>query len=500
MRFLSALAGLLVASTLFFARGSVAEEPPPEAVTDPWTLEARRHFKNGVKLYQEGNPSGALVEFESAYKKKPGPGSLQNIALCQKALLRYAEAADTLKLLLEKHGSELTEEEKTAARQAHDELEAQLGSIVVRVRPSHARVTLDGRPLDRASLGVPLRINAGDHVIAADAPGYTRATKSVRVASGAASAPVDLALTPVMGFLAIRTNDPSAVVAIDGRPVGMGDWSGPVSPDDDHLVQVYRTGYEPFETRVSVEVGETKAVAGTLGARVGAAGAPPDEGALPPPPQAKPQLGWYSIAGLNVLGTSAAPLDFDNADAKGGALSLNLRLGRRVWTTLGAEFLLDAGSLTVEGACDKGHPELMDPHECGTSTEISRNYQMGWFRTGPVVRFSTPGQAFRGGAGIGAGLVWHQLKVARHEGQDFDGGKGNGWDGFFLLELGAAYHFGHLSLGLDFIAQFDGTGSLEATFDEVSQKPFDQSGGVIPMLGIGLRVGYSQWATEKKKR
>jgi hypothetical protein len=443
------------------------------------------------------------VEFEAAYKKKPGPGSLQNIALCQKALLRYAEAADTLKLLLERHGSELSEEEKTAARLAHDELEAQVGSVVIRVRPSHARVTLDGRSLDITTLGVPVRTNAGDHVVAADAPGYARATKTVRVGAGATSPPVELALTPVMGFLDVRTNDPAAVIAIDGRPVGMGSWSGPVSPDEDHLVQVYRTGYEPFETRVSVDVGETKPVVGALGARVGAAGAPPDQGALPPPPKAKPQLGWYSVAGLNLLSRGAAPLDFDisGEGVEGGAVSLNLRLGRRVWTTLGAELILDAGSLTVEGACDEGHPNLIDgPHECDTSNEISRNYQMGWFRLGPLVRFSTPGETFRGGAGIGAGLVWHQLKVARHEGQDFDGGTGKGWDGFFLLELGAAYHFGHLSLGLDFIVQVDGTASLESTFDGVERKPFEEAGGVIPMLGIGLRVGYSQWATEKKKK
>jgi hypothetical protein len=499
MRFVAAFLGFCFASALLAlaADAVAADPPPPDTTADPWTLEARKHFRNGVKLYQEGNPAGALVEFEEAYRKKPGPGSLQNVALCQKALLRYAEAADTLKLLLERHGGELSEEEKTAARLALDELEAHVGVIVVRVRPSHARVTLDGRPLDVVSLGGPLRTNAGDHVVAADAPGYARATKSVRVTGGATAPPVDLVLTPVMGFLDVRTNDPSAVVAIDGRPVGMGSWSGPVSPDEDHLVQVYRTGYEPFETRVSVDVGETKQVRGALGARVGKAGAPPDAGALPPPPKAKPQLGWYSVAGLNLLGTAAAPLDFDISgdNAKGGAFALNLRLGRRVWTTLGAELILDAGSLTVEGACDEGHSS------CGTSSEISRNYQLGWFRTGPLVRFSTPGEKFRGGAGIGAGLVWHQLKVAPAEGrQDIDGGKGNGWDGFFLLELGAAYHFGHLSLGVDLIAQVDGAGSLDATFDSEERKPFAQSGGVIPMLGIGLRVGYSQWATEKKKR
>src|SRR5688572_12729410 len=60
------------------------------------TAEARRHFKLGIKLYQDTNYPGALAEFEAAYAAKPGPGSLQNVALCQKALFRYREAAATL--------------------------------------------------------------------------------------------------------------------------------------------------------------------------------------------------------------------------------------------------------------------------------------------------------------------------------------------------------------------------------------------------------------------
>jgi hypothetical protein len=506
MRFLRAVTGLLVALSLAgLTRAGRAAEPPPgaETVTDPWTTDARKHFKNGVRLYQAAKYAEALAEFQAAYQKKPGPGSLQNVALCQKALLRYAEAADTLKLLLERHANELSEEEEAAASTARDELEAHVGTIVIRVSPSHAKTMLDGRLLDSASLGVRLRTNVGEHTVVADAPGFGRATKSVRVAAGANDVPVDLALTPVMGFLDVRASDPAAVVAIDGRPVGLGTWAGPVSPGEDHLIQVYRTGFEAFETRVTVAVGETKAVSGTLGARIeGAAGGPPpDTGALPPPPTAKPVLGWYSIAGLNLLGTGAAPLDFDvsGEGTNGGAFSLNLRVGRRLWTTLGAEVLLDAGSLTVERACDKGHEELTDgPHDCDTPGEIQRNYQLGWFRLGPLVRLSTPGQKWRFGAGFGAGLVWHQLKVARHEGQDFDGGRAAGWDPFFLLEVGFAYHFGHLSIGLDLAAQIDGAGSLEGTFDGARRKAFDQSGGTLPMLGFGLRAGYSQWAADKK--
>jgi hypothetical protein len=505
MRFRTVLvAWLHGAGLLAVAAIAKAADPPAEGVTDPWTAEARRHFKTGVKLYQEANYAGALAEFEAAYQKKPGPGSLQNVALCQKALLRYAEAADTLKLLLERHGSELSEEEKTAAKVAYDDLEAHVGSVILQVRPPHARVTFDGRTIDAASLGAPLRTNFGDHTIVADAPGYGRAMKTVKVASGA-PVTVEIALTAVMGFLDVRSNDAAAVIAIDGRPVGLGNWSGPVSPDDEHLVQVYRAGYEPFESRVAVAVGETKPIVGTLGARVGTSARTADSGALHPPPKAQPKLGWYSVFGLNALGTGAAPLDFDISgdDTNRGALSVGLRLGKRVFPTFGIEALLDAGTLNVADACDEAsEPPPDDPEAfaCGSSGQVDRNYQLGWFRFGPAARLSTPGETWRFGAGFGTGLVWHQLKVARHEGQDADGGKATGWDPFFLLEIGFAYHFGHLSIGLDVMAELDGATSLEANFDGRNRSAFEESGNVIPMLGIGLRAGYSQFPTEKKRR
>jgi hypothetical protein len=493
MRLCTMLAGWVHGALLFaVVPAAKAADPPPEVVTDPWTTEARRHFKSGVKLYQEANFAAALAEFEAAYQKKPGPGSLQNVALCQKALLRYAEAADTLKLLLERHGGELSEEEKTAARLAYEELEAHVGSIVIRVRPAHAKVTLDGRSLDAASLGTPLRTSQGDHTLVVQAPGYERTSRAVRVASGAVPLSVDVALTPVMGFLDVRASDPSAVIAIDGRPVGLGTWSGPVTPGEDHLVQVYRTGYEPFETRVSVDVGETKPIAGTLGERVEAAATHSDAGTLPPPPAARPKLGWYSIAGLSFIGTNTAPLglDVDGETANTGA-SLSLRVGRRVWAAFGMEALLETGSINVERAC---------ADFCGSDDRVNRNFQLGWFRFGPAARITTPGEKWRFGAGFGTGLVWHQLKVARHEGLDADGGKAAGFDPFFLFEVGANYHFGHLSIGVELSAAVDGAGSLDGTFDGRNQRPFEGSGNAIPMLGIGVRAGYHQFPPEKKRR
>jgi hypothetical protein len=503
MRSPAVLAGsLLLGALLATPRSSRASPPPADAPLDPKTAEARRHFKSGTKLYQEENYAGALAEFEAAYENKPGPGSLQNVALCQKALVRYAEAADTLRLLLERHGAELSDEERTAARTAMEELEAHVGSFTVSVRPAHAQVSLDGRVLDASALGAPIRTNAGEHALVAVAPGYTRVTQSVRVVAGARPVPVELVLAPVMGFLEVTATDPAAVVAIDGRPVSMGGFTGPLSPDEEHLVQVYRAGYEPFETRVTLRVGETRRIAGTLGPRTGgttsAAGEP---GAVPASPNAKPKLGWYSIAGLNVFGMGPAPLRFDTeGDAtSGGALSLNLRLGRGVKKTLGVEVLVDAGQLNVEDACDTATSEGDVAGDCDSADRVSRNYQLGWFRLGPVVRLTTAGEHVRLGGGFGAGLVWHELRVAAHAAdENRQGGEAAGWDAFALLEVGVAYHFGHLSIGLDLVGQVDGASSLEGRFDGANRRPFDRSGNALPLLGIGLRAGYSQWTLEKK--
>jgi hypothetical protein len=346
-----------------------------------------------------------------------------------------------------------------------------------------------------------MRANAGDHALVATAPGYTSVTQSVRVVAGAPALAIKLVLAPVMGFLAIEATDPSAVVAIDGRPVGMGGWTGPVDPGEEHLVQVYRSGYEPFETRVAVAVGETKRIAAALGAPASdPTSARTDGGPPPPAPDPKPNLGWYSIAGLNLFGRGPAPLSFDTSgdDTTGGALSVNLRLGRHVKKMLGVEMLLDAGTLNVENACDTATVEGDVAGECGGPDEITRNYQRGWFRFGPLVRLTTTGRLVRVGAGAGAGLVWHQLRVASHAAdENRQGGKAAGWDAFGLLEVGISYHIGHLSIGLDLIAQVDGASSLDGRFDGVEQRAFDRSGDALPTLGIGLRAGYSQWGTEK---
>src|SRR5690606_19222367 len=138
-RLLSATAAFVSFTTLnpLVAAGDDAGARPPQAEQQAL---GRQHFRNGVKLFQDGNYSGALAEFEAAYRLKPSAASLQNIALSLKALFRYSEAAETLNRLLARHGSELTQAERTTIREAIDELSSLVGTIVLRVQPTNARI------------------------------------------------------------------------------------------------------------------------------------------------------------------------------------------------------------------------------------------------------------------------------------------------------------------------------------------------------------------------
>src|SRR6187549_428446 len=148
----------LAPRSAFAAPAAESEAPSPTPSAEA-TAEARRHFKLGIKLYQDTNYPGALAEFEAAYAQKPGPSSLQNVALCQKALFRYREAAATLEELLRAHEGELSEGERKAVADAIAELHGLVGSIVVNVEPSDAKVTIDGRAVSLGELRAGVDVN-----------------------------------------------------------------------------------------------------------------------------------------------------------------------------------------------------------------------------------------------------------------------------------------------------------------------------------------------------
>jgi hypothetical protein len=472
---------LALGATPTLAQAPPIETTPPET-PDQQTLEARRHFKSGTKLYRDGNYGGALAEFEEAYRLKPGAGSLQNVALSQKGLFRYSEAAATLEQLLAKHAGELSDGERLAVVEALAELKGLMASIKLRVQPEGARVLLDGRPLSTSDWATPIVVNVGEHTLTADAPGYASERRVVRVAGGQRDVPIELALRCVAGFVHVTSNDPTANIAIDGLPKARRAYKGPVEPDSDHLLQVYRDGVEPFEQ--TFQVGLCKTV--TIAARLeGLDAAPATEVATAQqPPSAPPtrvHKGFYGLLTLDLLGLSRQPLavEISKAQSGGGLGALGLRAGYRLSSPVALDLRLDVGALDVVGAYD-------------STAMTTRDYSLRSIHFGPNLKLMTTGEKLRFVTTVGAGIVHHRLAVDGSG--DFQKDEVRGLDPYFSLELALGFNYGRFLGELGLVALIDGSTALQKGFREDANKNLTRDlGTTLPMVGLGLRGGFSQW-------
>src|SRR5512145_968981 len=120
-----------------------APTDPSPAVDSNAKADSRRHFDNGVNLFEDRNYQAALAEFEAAYRQYPSASALQNIALCQKQLYRYSDARESLIRLKREHLGELEAADQTAVDDAIRELANLIGSVRVSVQPANAKITLD---------------------------------------------------------------------------------------------------------------------------------------------------------------------------------------------------------------------------------------------------------------------------------------------------------------------------------------------------------------------
>lgn len=471
-------------------KAAAPDKPPSKA-----KRAAVRHFKNGVKLYQDKNYKGALAEFEAAYRLKPGASSLQNVALCLKALFRYSEAADTLEKLLQKHGSEIDDQERAEVEAAIDELSSLVGSVHIQVEPPGARVSVDGREISRKAREKDIRLDVGEHTVTASAPGYASVSQVVRVAGGQKHIPVGIALTPTMGFVTVEIDDPDAAIAIDGKAEAFSHFSGPLTPGQ-HYVQVYKKGFKPFEKRFTVEVGQKQTIDATLGPPV----APENSGAKDNGSKEKPsrQLrGWYAMGSLDLTGLTGDPNDTKqpSGHATGGA-ALGVRAGYRLWTPVAIELLMQGGRHDAKDQCVPN---------CDADPHATRDYTVESFRIGPNLRINSGGEIIRFTSALGLGAVQHKVTFKDITANGVDVSTvppkdtvASGWDPYLLLEIGVQFNLGHVLLEADAVADIDQASSIHYGTTYPYRDADGTGKGGVRMLGIGLRAGWSEWAPPTK--
>lgn len=164
---------LALACALSGSRVAQAQEPTPAEAGD-----ARQLFQTGVTDYEAGHYNEALAEFQEAYRRKPHPLVLVNIANCYDKLNKPVEALEQFEAFLAT--AEGTPQQRQEIRNAVAELQKKIGRLLIRaVAPAQARVQLD--ELETRTVGQPILLGVGQHRVVASAEGYETAVQTVEI-------------------------------------------------------------------------------------------------------------------------------------------------------------------------------------------------------------------------------------------------------------------------------------------------------------------------------
>ena len=125
------------------AKAPPAAAPPVKA---PTLADAKKHYANGEKKYNDKDFAGALAEFQDADSIKPAPQAARYIGLCQEQLGHPIEAVGAYERFLEAV--------PTGMDAAADDLKSRVarlkalpGKLHIESTPAGASVTVDGKPL-----------------------------------------------------------------------------------------------------------------------------------------------------------------------------------------------------------------------------------------------------------------------------------------------------------------------------------------------------------------
>lgn len=307
MRVTAILVFLASASTLARAQ-EAAPTAADAAAQDSRRAEGKRHFEQGLALYQDNNYGGALAELKAARELGGGPAVLYNMGLTYQALFHYGEAVDTLQLYLVEaaRAGKLDRERKEAVEKVIAELGALIGTLTISVEPNDVRVFIDDRPIDLV-VGVPVRVVSGTHIVRATLDGYIPAQQEITIA-GSWSLDVAFRLKriaepvlpatppPTTGRLRVNCSEANVFLNLDRTSRGHAPLETELVPGP-HRLAAAKQGYFLAQSEILIAPGRTKRVDIVRETIV------PED---PPPPQRFYETWWFwGAIGAVVTGTTA---------------------------------------------------------------------------------------------------------------------------------------------------------------------------------------------------
>jgi len=201
---MSRIARLLPLATLLAAWLAAPGRAHAQADVCADQAQAQVLFDEGQRLFKESKFDAACGKLESSIRLCPRfLGARGRLAECYEQTGRLASAWASWRDvagIAQKSGNDKDRARAELATKRAQTLEARLAHISVRLAPGNTTkglvVRRDGQPVEGASLGVALPVDAGTHHVEASAPGYLSWRIDIGIVDGA-SVPIEVpALVP----------------------------------------------------------------------------------------------------------------------------------------------------------------------------------------------------------------------------------------------------------------------------------------------------------------
>jgi hypothetical protein len=252
----AALFPLLLLSSLGSSAHAQGEAPSYVA---PAPDRAAQLKASGDAAMESLRYADALGAYAQAYALSRDPALLYNQGRAQQALGNFPEALADLERFAELASAELRQRVPKLDELIAD-VRKHVAHLAVRCQTRGARVLVRDRVVGTTPLAAPLDVDSGFAHIEVDAEGYEPYRRDVDLA-GATQTLLEVELVPrkLTAFLRVSSAAASALVSIDGTPIGNAPVEQIVAPGT-HTVAVHRDGYEDTESSVVLAVGEHKDV------------------------------------------------------------------------------------------------------------------------------------------------------------------------------------------------------------------------------------------------
>lgn len=242
-----------------------AQAAAPATPPDPQRELAREHFQRGLAAITEERWADAITELEQSRQIRVTASVVYNLGLAYRAVGRAREAIAAWREFI-RLATDASNAALVARADAYiHEMSARLSRLEIRVEPPSATVLVDGA--DVTAQAPSFVLDAGRHLVAAQAEGYTPETRTVDAPAGGA-APMVIRLVPVAmaSHVRVESNLPNALVRLDGEPVGFGTAEETVRPGT-HTLEVSAENHSTFRRTFTAVTGENLTVRAVLSDR-----------------------------------------------------------------------------------------------------------------------------------------------------------------------------------------------------------------------------------------